>query len=158
MAWSEDLEPHASGANGLSGIVRHEAAETELFHSGQVKTVQQAAVRLACVSLVAKSHPEHRPGQGQEAERVDLAELLQLIQIGTMAPWAEDPAEASGSELPRRLQFGQGGDDDIALAGDCLAHGFTFRFTQQQLQHGRRPVRRRPFRPDRAARNRGGCS
>jgi hypothetical protein len=84
--------------------------------------------------LLAKSGPKDLSWQGQEAERIELPELLQLAKVGAIATLPEHRTQPSGPQLNRRLQFGQRRDHDIALAGDGLTDGFTFRFTQQQLQ------------------------
>jgi hypothetical protein len=84
--------------------------------------------------VLAKSGLKNLSWQGQEAERIELAELLQLAKVGAIATLPEHRTQPSGPQLHRRLQFGQRGDHNIALAGDCVANGFTFRFAQQQLQ------------------------
>ena len=81
--------------------------------------------------VLAKSGLKNLSWQGQEAERIELAEFLQLAQIGAIPPLPERRTQPSSPELHGRLQFGQRGDHDIALAGDGLASGFTLRFTQQ---------------------------
>jgi hypothetical protein len=91
-------------------------------------------VGLAVGLVLAKSSLKNLSWQGQETERIHLPERLQLAQVGAIATLPEHRTQPSGPQLHRRFQFGQRGDHDVTLAGDSVADGFTFRFTQQQLQ------------------------
>jgi hypothetical protein len=96
MPWSQDLESQASCASRLGGVIRHQTAYPELFHGRQVEPVQRATVGLPAALMLAKSGLKNLSWQGQEAERIELAELLQLAQLGAIATLPEHRTQPSG--------------------------------------------------------------
>jgi len=78
-ARGQHLEAHGPRGSRLTGVVRHEPADVQLLHGGQVKPIERPAVSLASCSMLAEGHVEHRRAQAVEPEGLGLAKLGQLL-------------------------------------------------------------------------------
>jgi hypothetical protein len=125
---SEDLESEGAGADSLGSVIRHQAAEIQLFHGREMKAVQGPTVKIAGDAVLAEGGLKDRSGQAPEAERLHAAEHFDLRQIGSISAFAEFTTPPAGMELHGRLQFSKRAHHHFVLAAHGLPNGRTLRF------------------------------